>query len=108
MATIGHQDGSVTLWNLRQRQILCHTKLHNGEVRGVSYSGEGRFLASAGYDNKIMVVDTADPCNLEIVKTLDHEDKVVSVRWHPFMPILCSTSADKSARIWCPFGEMIK
>ena len=43
--------------------------------------------------------------NLEkvsVVKTLEHEDKVVSVKWHPYLPLLLSTSADKTARIWYP------
>jgi len=39
--------------------------------------------------------------HMQTVKELtEHEDKVVSVKWHPYLPMLLSTSADKSARIW--------
>ena len=31
------------------------------------------------------------------------DDKVVSVKWHPFLPLLLSTSADKTARLWYPY-----
>jgi len=50
----------------------------------------------------VNVVDTSDLDNLGVVKSLAHEDKVVSVKWHPYRPVLLSTSADKTARIWGP------
>ena len=68
----------------------------------MSFSVEGKYLASAGFDHKIVITDTSDLDNLSVVKTLHHDDKVVSVKWHPFLPLLLSTSADKSARIWYP------
>ena len=84
------------------RQCLAHEKLHNAEVRGVSYSADGRYLASAGFDKNIMITDTLNVDNISVVKTLEHDDKVVSIKWHPYLPLLISTSADKSARIWSP------
>ena len=66
----------------------------------MSYNVDGKFLASAGFDSMIRVMDSAN--NLSVVKTLSHEDKVVCVRWHPFLPMLLSTSADKTARLWMP------
>ena len=59
-------------------------------------------MASAGFDKNIIIVDTNDITKIKILKALEHDDKVVSVRWHPFLPLLLSTSADKSARIWSP------
>jgi len=40
--------------------------------------------------------------NFNRIKTLEHADKVVSVKWHPEVPLLLSTSADKTARVWIP------
>jgi WD40 repeat protein len=77
-------------------------KFHQAEVRGVSYSADGRYVASAGFDKNIVIADTLDLNKVSIVKALEHDDKVVSVRWHPLLPLLLSTSADKSARIWSP------
>lgn len=37
-----------------------------------------------------------------VVKTLEHTNKVISVKWHNMYPLLLSTSADKTARIWMP------
>ena len=75
-------------------------------MRGVSYSADGKFVASAGFDKSIMISDTKNQDQMQVVKVLDHDDKVVSVRWHPYLPLLISTSADKSARIWAPMSPM--
>jgi len=71
-------------------------------VRGVSYSVDGYFIASASYDSQVHITDTVNLEKMSVVKTLEHEDKVVSVKWHPYLPLLLSTSADKTARIWYP------
>ena len=76
-------------------------------MRGVSYSADGKLVASAGFDKSIMISDTKSQDQMQVVKVLDHDDKVVSVRWHPYLPLLISTSADKSARIWAPFQPML-
>ena len=103
-AAVAHQDGTVSIWDLNMRKCLTHQKVHQGEARGVSYSADGRFVASAGFDKNIVIADTMNENELQVVKCLEHDDRVVSVRWHPYLPLLISTSADKSARIWTPFG----
>ena len=84
------------------RRCIAHQRLHEAEVRGVSFTGDGRYLASAGFDKNIVISSTSNKENIQIVKALGHNDKVVSVKWHPFLPLLLSTSADKSARVWVP------
>lgn len=72
-------------------------------MRGVSYSVDGAFIASASYDGQVHISETVDLDRVNVVKTLTgHEDKVVSVKWHPYTPLLLTTSADKTARIWYP------
>jgi len=103
LACAGHTDGSLTFWDIKMRRCLAQIGPHSQEVRGVSFSVDGKYLASAGFDHSIIITDTSDLDNLSNVKTLNHEDKVVSVRWHPFMPLLLSTSADRTARVWYPY-----
>lgn len=99
---MGHADGSLTFWDLNMRRNLSQIAPHTQEVRGVSFTVDGKYLASASFDHQIIITDTSDLDNLNNVKTLTHDDKVVSVKWHPFMPLLLSTSADKTAKIWYP------
>lgn len=50
----------------------------------------------------INISDTVNLDKVQVVKTLKHDDKVVSVKWHPYLPLLLSSGADKTARIWFP------
>ena len=54
----------------------------------MSYSVDGYQLASASYDGLLHISDTVNLDEIKIVKTLQHEDKVVSVKWHPYLPLL--------------------
>jgi WD40 repeat protein len=55
---------------------------------------------SGSFDNKIKLFDVEN--NFDLIGELEHLDRVVSVKWHPEVPILISTSADKTAKIWIP------
>ncbi len=66
----------------------------------MSFSPDGRFLVSASFDSTIKIFDVEQ--DFELVNELEHFDRVVSVKWHPDFPLLLSTSADKTARIWIP------
>jgi WD40 repeat protein len=99
---VAHVDGGITFWDMNMRKCLVQSIIHSQEARGVSFTVDGKYLASAGFDSQIIITDTSDLDNLTTVKSLEHDDKVVSVKWHPFLPLLLSTSADKTARIWYP------
>jgi WD40 repeat protein len=72
----------------------------NKSFRSVSFSPDGRYLASASFDSKIKLFDVDN--NFDLIGELEHLDRAVSVKWHPEVPLLISTSADKTARIWIP------
>jgi hypothetical protein len=40
--------------------------------------------------------------NYDLIGELEHNDRAVSAKWHPEAPLLISTSADKTARVWTP------
>jgi WD40 repeat protein len=101
-ASVGHLDGSVSIWNLSMRKCFANQILHSQQVRGVSYSVDGNYVASAGYDGAIHISETINLEKMRVVKTLNHDDKVVSVKWHPYLPLLLSSGADRTARIWYP------
>ena len=97
-----HVDGKITIWDAQRKSLFTETKenTQQKEVRGITFSPDGKYLVSGGFDNKVKIYDIMN--NFNLTGELEHNDKVVSVKWHPDLPILISTSADKTARLWCP------
>ena len=97
-----HADGKITIWDAQRKSLFTEIKenTQQKEVRGITFSPDGKYLVSGGFDNKVKIYDIMN--NFNLTGELEHNDKVVSVKWHPDLPILISTSADKTARLWCP------
>ena len=98
----GHSDGKVTLWDMYNKKLLkeIHCSNNGQEIRAVEFSPDGKYLLSGGFDSMIRVYDTNN--NFSLVKELQHADKVISAKWHQFVPLITSTSSDKSVRMWIP------
>ena len=98
----GHVDGNITIWDAQRKSLFTEIKENSQgkEVRTICFSPDGKYLISGGFDNKIKIYDILN--NFNLASELEHNDKVVSVKWHPDLPIIVSTSADKTARIWSP------
>ena len=97
-----HVDGKITIWDAQRKSLFTEIKenTQQKEVRTLAFSPDGKYLVSGGFDNKIKIYDIMNNFNLS--GELEHNDKVVSVKWHPDLPIIISTSADKTARLWSP------
>ena len=98
----GHVDGNITIWDAQRKSLFTEIKENSQgkEIRTICFSPDGKYLISGGFDNKIKIYDILN--NFNLASELEHNDKVVSVKWHPDLPIIVSTSADKTARIWSP------
>ena len=97
-----HNDGYICLYNNSNmtQNVVKELKASNKELRSVNFSKDGKFLMTASFDNKINIFDMND--DLKLVKSLEHDDRAVNCRWHPDKPIIVTSSADKTARIWSP------
>ena len=102
IAAAAHVDGKITLWDAQRKSLFTEIKQNSQqkEVRAISFSPDGKYLVSGGFDNRVKIYDIIN--NFNLAGELEHTDKVVSVKWHPDVPIIVSTSADKSARLWSP------
>ncbi|KAK4166663.1 putative U3 small nucleolar RNA-associated protein 7 [Cladorrhinum sp. PSN259] len=54
---VGQQNGTVTLWSPNLMDPLVKLLAHRGPVRSVAVDREGRYMVSAGQDNKMCIWD---------------------------------------------------
>ncbi|KAL2259488.1 hypothetical protein VTK26DRAFT_6829 [Humicola hyalothermophila] len=54
---IGQQNGTVTLWSPNVAEPLVKLLAHRGPVRSVAVDREGRYMVSAGQDNRMAIWD---------------------------------------------------
>ena len=71
---------------------------HTAQVNDVAWSPDGRYLASAGDDNSVIVWEAVSKNILTRFKA--HTDVVKGVAWSPDGNHLASASIDHTARIW--------
>lgn len=91
-------DGLISLWDLRTAKMANSFHYHNLDCRSVEFSPDSRWLASASFDHTLGFTNLETEETTQIVK---HNDRVVSCKWHGSLPILISTSADRTARVFC-------
>lgn len=97
LAAVSHANGLVTLWDVSSGRLFTKFALHNDNCRSVEFSSDKRWLVSASFDQTIGLVnlDTNEICRLS-----EHQGKAVTAHWHPYLPILLSTSTDRTARLF--------
>ena len=100
IVAVGHTDGLVTIWDYSKQCVIKEIYQHNVAVRSVAFSPDGKYLLSGSFDSTIKIYDINN--NFNNIGKLEHGDKVVSCKWHPEIPLIVSTSADKTARVWVP------
>ena len=72
--------------------------LHSDSVLGLSYSPDGKWLASCGADKMTKLIDTSSN---KVVKIFEgHTHHVLSLAWHDGGHRLATASADGTVKIW--------
>ena len=77
---------------------------HQDVVNGISYSYDGKLLATASSDNTVKIWHH----NGKLLKTLTgHSDSVIDVAFSPQADILASASEDNRVNLWNSQGKLI-
>ncbi len=96
LATSG-ADGAILVWD-PETWTLSKSAEHSAPVLDLDFSSDGRFLASAGFDETIRLWRTS---TLKEMRTLTgHEGNVYGVRFEPDGIHLISTGHDNTMRRW--------
>ena len=103
------KENSSSSYNLSsgsdKADLVFTFKGHSASVSTMSFSHDGKMLASGGWDNSVKVWDVQ---NKKLIFDLNaHTGGITSLAFHPKHHFLASTSLDSSIRIWEIKNEMM-
>lgn len=91
-------DGKVTVWNRARGEIQGNFRGHKGYIRGLTFSRDGKWLASGGQDGRICVWSLE---TFRLKETLQqHTNTVYSLAFSPDGHHLVSGSFDRQVIHW--------
>jgi len=94
----GSRDGTIKIWNWKEKRELHTLPGHQYSVNSISFSPDGKLLASGSSDNTIKiwnVQEGGEPLTLS-----GHQDDVKSVSFSPDGELLASGSWDGKVILW--------
>jgi WD40 repeat protein len=95
LATAG--DAGIKIWETGTGRQLHWLREHQGSVRNLALSSDGRLLASAGFDNTVKCWEIG---TWRLIHSFGHPSRVNSVAFNKNSALLASTCADGVVRVW--------
>jgi WD40 repeat protein len=95
---LAHPDGSARMWYIPSGSLQREFRGHESMVRCAALSRNERFVATAGYDTKVILWDAAT--GRELMTLRGHDAYVDLVRFSSNDSELVSCAEDGSAAIW--------
>lgn len=90
--------GEARLWNLEDGQLIGRFRGHDDTLYAARMSPDGRTVATASYDGRIILWDTE---KAEAVGELTgHNGAVYDIAFSPDGEVLASASGDSTVKVW--------
>ncbi len=103
-------NGTLRLWNVQNGELLLTTRLHRGVVFSVSFSPDGRIVATGGRDGLLLIWDSHTG---EVLRRFDDDGSVLSVGFSSEGQTLVAGCGQErrtsSVKFWnVPKGELMQ
>jgi WD40 repeat protein len=91
-------DSKKSIWNLINIQEIAELGKHSGEIKGLSFSNDGKNLASVSIDKTIKIwnVETQE----EITTLKGHKSAINAVSFSNDGKMIATGGSDKTIKIW--------
>ena len=98
----GLRSGSVSVWSVDTKSLLCSTSCHNHAISSLCLASDLSFVLTASADMKLKKLWLDDHYKLTLARTFSgHEGAVTAIALSPTDDNLAATaSGDKSVRLW--------
>lgn len=111
---ISCDDGSVSVWNVKDRRLEASFKTSTGLGRTLAFSPDGLSLATAGQDSVIRVWDLqmkseriAFPTSIAKFLGVGHSGEITSLQYSPDGQILATSGKDGTVQMWNTQGQQV-
>jgi len=94
----GRNPAPILVVDQASRSLRYDLYAHQGGVRGLAFSPEGRYLASVGADSALRIKDmtTGD----EVGDVVGHEGQVRAVAYSPWGGLIATAGDDRRIKVW--------
>jgi WD40 repeat protein len=90
---------SVVVWDAETQEVLTRLRGHTEDIKGLTFSRDGRRIATASADHTIKIWDTQT--GIEVLTLRGHNTPVVTIAFSPDSRFLASACEKPSqVKIW--------